>query len=732
KSSAAEAHCWRCWRCARVRPRHLVSLLVGLCVLYGLYVLAGTRLLESGTTPHKYVLQALGWHKPASSAPWASPSPLPRCSRPPIGSPWLLDTPGCAIPAQEPLSAELEPLVKDFPTVTCADPPPLVRSNDTHIWMEPGLVARYNASSATCCFTAMWRYKGPDWQSDPGAHGPLHDGKRHGNDIRFAKECVPFEGPTPVPHEFVRTTCRAPPATPSAPAVTAAAAAKPVYEDYHAFVPVRRPRGHPAGVEPREHVALAGDQHALSVLVLGVDSVSRLNMLRKMKRTVALLEGRLGARGMVAFNKVEDNTFPNLVPLLSGMNVPELRAACWPNDTAHFDACPWVWHRFNREGYVSMFAEDTAWMGLFHYLKRGFVNQPTDYDPRPLMYLGEKNLGRGGGYNAQYCIGQRHQIEVLFDYGRKFLHAMQAQRRKFFGLVWGTSLSHDLLNQPDEADAFYESFLSDLADSGMLNSTALVFMSDHGLRFGQVLSTFQGHLENMLPAMYVVLPEWVRRRYPLAAHNLECNRHRLVTVFDLHRTFSDFMDVRSLADERVRAEGQAVAAAFAAGRPPRGLSLFTPIPAARTCEHAGIPNNYCACQHLSKADPNDPDVRRAAAFVVEQVNAMLSARPACWRLALGALLEARRGPPITTFEKAKQKASMEYQVTLRTEPGGALFSATVGLKASTNAMWLEGSVSRLNAYGRTSWCVNSTALRPLCHCKGADLASASASTTLRL
>ena len=65
-----------------------------------------------------------------------------------------------------------------------------------------------------------------------------------------------------------------------------------------------------------------------------------------------------------------------------------------------------------------MYAEDTAWMGLFHYLSRGFVNQPTDYDPRPLMYVGEKHLARGGGNNAQYCIGQRHQIEVRASGGR--------------------------------------------------------------------------------------------------------------------------------------------------------------------------------------------------------------------------------------------------------------------------------------------------------------------------
>lgn len=81
--------------------------------------------------------------------------------------------------------------------------------------------------------------------------------------------------------------------------------------------------------------------------------------------------------------------------------------------------------------------------------------------------------------------------QVLFDYGLKFLRGMATQRRKFFSVIWGTSLSHDLLNQPDEADALYERFLRDVLDTGVLNNTALVFLSDHGLRFGNVLKTYQ-------------------------------------------------------------------------------------------------------------------------------------------------------------------------------------------------------------------------------------------------
>ncbi|XP_034253052.1 uncharacterized protein LOC117652330 isoform X2 [Thrips palmi] len=675
-----------------LRRRCFIGFFFGICILYGLFLLQGrffSQIPNENTAFHVRV-------QPTAR-------PFPACVRPPASAARLLDSPGCRIPAHEPFSAEVKGFVSDFPSVRCADPPPLVRSNDTHLMLEKGLAAAYNVSSVTCCYTAMWRFQGPRWQEDPEV---LRDGLRHGNDIRFAKDCVAFEEPVAVPHEFVRVTC-------TGRRLSNKTVDNKLYTDYHAFVPLRRPRGHPGGITPREHVS----EDALSVLIVGIDSLSRLNMIRKMPKTRAFLEEHLGARSMMAYNKVEDNTFPNLVPLLTGMNIPELRNSCWPEDSAHFDACPWVWKRFNAEGYVNMFAEDTAWMGLFHYLKRGFAVQPTDYDPRPLLYLGEKNLGRGGGFNAKYCIGQRHQIEVLFDYGLKFVRGMAVLRRKFFGLVWGTSLSHDMLNQPDEADDMYARFLGDLEATGLFNSTAVIFMSDHGLRFGSILSTYQGHLENMLPPMYVVLPEWVRRRYPLAIHNLECNRHSLVTVFDLHRTLHNLMDLTSLEQAKVEADGARVAAAFAAkgGTPPRGISLFTPIPAARTCSDAGIPTNYCACQHLSQADPQAPDVQKSANFVVSHINSIVTL--ACSTLRLDSVLEARKGTPLHTRDLKKEADENEFQVTLRTQPGDALFSATVRHHIKSDRMQLAGSISRLNAYGNSSWCAESTALRPLCHCK---------------
>lgn len=103
---------------------------------------------------------------------------------------WLLDSPGCRIAALQPLSDEVRRFVFTQPAYTCDDPPPLVRSNDSHLWVErtPALVARYlNGSDhghLDCCYSGMWRAEGPNWRADPTK---LEDGIAHANDIRWVK-----------------------------------------------------------------------------------------------------------------------------------------------------------------------------------------------------------------------------------------------------------------------------------------------------------------------------------------------------------------------------------------------------------------------------------------------------------------------------------------------------------------------------------------------------------------
>ncbi|CAH0700432.1 unnamed protein product [Spodoptera exigua] len=78
-----------------------------------------------------------------------------------------------------------------------------------------------------------------------------------------------------------------------------------------------------------------------------------------MPKTVAYLKYK-GAIELLGYNKVDDNTFPNLTPMLLGIKETDLKRTCWPDTNANFDNCPFIWQWFKEAGFQTALGEDTA------------------------------------------------------------------------------------------------------------------------------------------------------------------------------------------------------------------------------------------------------------------------------------------------------------------------------------------------------------------------------------
>lgn len=89
-----------------------------------------------------------------------------------------------------------------------------------------------------------------------------------------------------------------------------------------------------------------------SVLLLSIDSLSRLNLIRSMPITHRLLETR-GFLSLEGYTKVADNTFPNVVPILTGMFEAQMVKRCWKKPDVEMDECPFLWKEFNKRGTYS-------------------------------------------------------------------------------------------------------------------------------------------------------------------------------------------------------------------------------------------------------------------------------------------------------------------------------------------------------------------------------------------
>lgn len=594
---------------------------------------------------------------------------------------YYVKTSGCRIHEMDPFSPAVTSYIKKETAVICNNgTPPLVESGAMPLKIQTSVLGYYNVTDVSllqCCYTGFWRLDSREGEKD--------------TKLQFKKKCVVFDKEVrTIGEEFVRVTCLY--------------NGTEIYKDFFAFVPFKKKSttGQPS-VE-----VVNSNSPPLNVLVIGIDAISRLNLQRQMPETVKVLE-QMQAVDFVGYNKVEDNTFPNLIPVLTGLSQEELQKVCWRSKDSKFDDCPFVWKNFSDAGYLTGFAEDAAWMGLFTYLKAGFKKQPTDYFWNPFNRISEQQIGNTHSLNVDLCVGGRLVYKTFIDYIYKFTSTMAGNRAPYFGFFWSSTISHDFLNRPQIADTDFSQLFTDLKTKGVLDSTVLVFLSDHGIRWGAIRNTYQGLVEERLPFLYFVLPEQYREDYPQVYANMIRNTHQLTTPFDLHETLIDLLYPYDLSFHQRSRHQQS-----------RSFSLFEYIPKNRTCDSAGIAPHWCTCQQTREIPRNTTIIKQVANFTVDHINSLLQGYASCARLFLTEIFTARmygEGPYVSNTTTHHQ---VDYLVSLGTSPGGAVFEATVRQQFNdTNGdfnLRVTGSISRLNLYGKQSLCVTDFHLKLYCYC----------------
>ncbi|KAG8188755.1 hypothetical protein JTE90_012226 [Oedothorax gibbosus] len=441
----------------------------------------------------------------------------------------------------------------------------------------------------------------------------------------------------------------------------------------------------------------------LNVIFLGLDSVSHLNFLRHFPKCQKYVSKFLNPITMNGYTKVGDNTFPNLVPLLTGYFYEHYYDEV-NNKSMFFDDLDFSWKHFANLGYRTFLAEDAPSIATFNYFRNGFKIPPTDYYYRPFALALEKSEIRAKSKGE--CFGSKMEMEVLYDYLKSFTDTM-GQSRPFYAFAFVARLTHDVFNFAGYADEPTYQLLKHLHESNILNNTMLVFYSDHGIRFGDIRKTRIGQYEERMPFMHLILPKWFLDEHKDISQNLHTNSYRLTTPFDVHAT------VRHLAS-LVAGETE-----FEWRLKP-GLSLFEEVPPSRTCSDAAITPHWCTCQVSKPISKEAPIVRKASETVIKTINKRTNAYKSCATLFLNEIMDARvtgTGRKSLNNQMDDKMSSRNYLIVISVEPSKAIFESTVrcGTSPESSCEVLD-DVSRINEYGKQSDCVSDAVIKKFCYC----------------
>ena len=474
---------------------------------------------------------------------------------------------------------------------------------------------------------------------------------------------------------------------------------KEVYKNVHAIVPTKP--------HIRDKMKQSGDKQKPSILILGIDSVSRLNIMRTLPKTLSSLHygGWVELKG---YNKIGDNTFPNVVAILTGHSAEHLKS-CWKSKQEELDNCPFLWKEFNNQSYVTAYGEDQTSITTFNYNKKGFLTQPTDYYLRPFLLAAEKKLSLKQRDGMDICLGPASTAENMLKYLTDFAYTFR--NMPYFSFMWMNNLSHNNPNNLAAMDYRFLQFFNELEQYGTLNNTFVIFLSDHGMRFGKMRETVVGWYEERLPFIQIWIPKWFRRKYPQHYNNILINRDKLTSPYDLHLMLKHILALNSnenLDENQMFINGTVSCSTC--------RSLLNEIPYNRSCEDAGITPHWCTCHQYETLSPVDENVQAAARYVVTDINKRLmkavnktESSQKCADLSLKRLVNVRG----RVNEKNKH---IDLVILIETVPGNAMFEATVRYELTKKSYQILGLISRINMYWGQSKCVNDSSLKLYCYC----------------
>ncbi|XP_030372259.1 uncharacterized protein LOC115622456 isoform X2 [Scaptodrosophila lebanonensis] len=477
--------------------------------------------------------------------------------------------------------------------------------------------------------------------------------------------------------------------------------ANEIYINAHAMVPERS--------DVRERLQNWTKKEAPSVLMIGIDSISRVNLIRAMPKTAQYLYDNSWFE-LAGYNKIEDNTFPNIMALATGYNLSEAISKCRPDQEGGLDKCEFIWQLYRDHGYVTAYGEDAVVINTFNYLKKGFKDPPVDYYMRPYLFAAEKLLSMTVVSGLPHCLGYKHAAEHVYDYALEF--ARRFKDDTYFGFFWTNTHSHSDISQSTTMDVYLRDYLQELVQLGTMNNTIVIFFSDHGLRFGPTRATWSGHMEERLPFIFIWLPPSVRNAHPEFVSALTLNRNRLTNPYDLHMTLKHILRLSGRVPSKDPLGGPARACA-------QCHSLLRPVAENRSCADIGIADHWCTCHPYDVIYTDSKTVHMLAKRVVLHINKFVaefhngSYAKLCQPLSYMSVKSAYRAqrnvgdlPHVNT-----------YRLLFYTRPNKALYEATVRYNDQSDVMQVTGGVSRLNMYNGEADCMMDFAPKKYCYCR---------------
>ena len=273
-----------------------------------------------------------------------------------------------------------------------------------------------------------------------------------------------------------------------------------------------------------------------NILILYIDSVSRVNSLRQLKKTLKFFEKFMKYKGVSKKKKPSDkfHSFQffkyHTFRFCTSYNFPLLFYGMVRNRNIVR-----ITKYLKENGYITCYSSDYCDKDNTRTL-HNLTNEEI-YDHQ--FIICDPN-SEGNNLISIRCLYGKQTIEHLLEYGNQFWRKYK-DNRKYFLLV--SNDGHEgTLEVVKYDDNIIFNFLNNLFNDNLLNNTSIILLSDHGDKMPSIYYPYNFYrIEGQLPMLYMIINDRKNIGYEEQYKYIYENQQTFITAYDIYNTISNLI-----------------------------------------------------------------------------------------------------------------------------------------------------------------------------------------------
>jgi hypothetical protein len=273
-----------------------------------------------------------------------------------------------------------------------------------------------------------------------------------------------------------------------------------------------------------------------NIIILYIDSVSRVNSLRQLKKTLKFFEKFMSYKG-VSLKKKPYEKFHSFqffkyqsFKYYTSHNYPIL----FYGRTRKRNIVLITKH-LKENGYITCYSGEWCDKDNIRTLHNLTTEEVYDHQ----FVICDPNKEKINGITIR-CLYGKQVIEHLYEYGNQFWRKYR-DNRKFLSII--SNDGHEgTLEVLKYADIVIYKFLNNLFNDNLLKDSSIILVSDHGVGMPSIYYPYDFYaLEEHLPMLYMIINDRKNINYKEQYENIYENQQTFITSYDIYNTIGNLI-----------------------------------------------------------------------------------------------------------------------------------------------------------------------------------------------